>query len=256
MARRALVEKNLATLRTKLQTAKMKYLTEGEISGEDYHDVKAELEFRIAQCEQELKTCSISCSNFSEYASTTLQIASSLGSEWEKMNFKVCQERGGHKKQGQRRSVVLFGSGRRTRTTDLRVMSPTSYQLLYPAMLDCKSNNNFYNGKIFCAFHHFSTSSRLHPLSPTGIKKPSAPGWPYQICCLPGADGFCLSLYSAYLISTSASILARICGRAISPSSSATASAPSRRPASPNLTDAVSAPNSASSSSMALRGLG
>ena len=162
----------------------------------------------------------------------------------------------GHKKQGQRRDVVLFGSGRRTRTTDLRVMSPTSYQLLYPAMLDCKSNNNFYNGKIFCAFHHFSTSSRLHPLSPTGIKKPSAPGWPYQICCLPGADGFCLSLYSAYLISTSASILARICGRAISPSSSATASAPSRRPASPNLTDAVSAPNIASSSSMALRGLG
>ena len=102
MVRRALVEKNLATLRTKLQTAKMKlqtakmkYLAEGEISGEDYHDVKAELESRIAQCEQELKTCSISCSNFSEYASTTLQIASSLGSEWEKMNFKVCQERGG-----------------------------------------------------------------------------------------------------------------------------------------------------------------
>ena len=94
MVRRALVEKNLATLRTKLQTAKMKYLTEGEISGEDYHDVKAELESRIAQCEQELKTCSISSSNFSEYASTTLQIASSLGSEWEKMNFKVCQERG------------------------------------------------------------------------------------------------------------------------------------------------------------------
>ena len=31
----------------------------------------------------------------------------------------------GHKKQGQRRSVVLFGSGRRTRTTDLRVMSPS-----------------------------------------------------------------------------------------------------------------------------------
>ena len=92
MVRRALVEKNLATLRTKLQTAKMKYLTEGEISGEDYQDVKAELESRIAQCEQELKTCSISCSNFSEYASTTLQIASSLGSEWEKMNFKVCQE--------------------------------------------------------------------------------------------------------------------------------------------------------------------
>ena len=33
-------------------------------------------------------TDSFPCSN----ASTTLQIASSLGSEWEKMNFKVCQE--------------------------------------------------------------------------------------------------------------------------------------------------------------------
>ena len=108
-------------------------------------------------------TDSFPCSN----ASTTLQIASSLGSEWEKMNFKVCQEiqdlvfpegvlwdkenrpcsafcEGcGHKKQGQRRGVVLFGSGRRTRTTDLRVMSPTSYQLLYPAMLDYKSKYNF-----------------------------------------------------------------------------------------------------------------
>ena len=30
--------------------------------------------------------------------------------------------------------VVCFGSGRRTRTSDLRVMSPTSCQLLYPAM--------------------------------------------------------------------------------------------------------------------------
>ena len=28
-------------------------------------------------------------------------------------------------------------------------MSPTSYQLLYPAMLDYKSNNNFHNHKIF-----------------------------------------------------------------------------------------------------------
>ena len=31
----------------------------------------------------------------------------------------------------------LFGCGERTRTSDLRVMSPTSYQLLYPAMLSC-----------------------------------------------------------------------------------------------------------------------
>ena len=121
MVRRALVEKNLATLRTKLQTAKMKYLTEGEISGEDYHDVKAELESRIAQCEQELKTCSISCSNFSEYASTTLQIASSLGSEWEKMNFKVCQERGDikNKDSAEALSCLVAGGGLEPPTSGL-----------------------------------------------------------------------------------------------------------------------------------------
>ena len=38
------------------------------------------------------------------------------------------------KRTGQILRLVLFSSGRRTRTTDLRVMSPTSYQLLYPAM--------------------------------------------------------------------------------------------------------------------------
>ncbi|MGF7079291.1 hypothetical protein ABIB50_001634 [Mucilaginibacter sp. UYCu711] len=30
--------------------------------------------------------------------------------------------------------IVLKGSGSRTRTYDLRVMSPTSYQLLHPAL--------------------------------------------------------------------------------------------------------------------------
>ena len=35
--------------------------------------------------------------------------------------------------------VVCFGSGRRTRTSDLRVMSPTSCQLLHPATLRVKN---------------------------------------------------------------------------------------------------------------------
>ena len=34
----------------------------------------------------------------------------------------------------------FFGSGSRTRTCDLRVMSPTSYQLLYPAIYFCCSS--------------------------------------------------------------------------------------------------------------------
>ena len=32
---------------------------------------------------------------------------------------------------------------------DLRVMSPTSYRLLYPAILDCKYTHNFYNCKFY-----------------------------------------------------------------------------------------------------------
>ncbi len=40
----------------------------------------------------------------------------------------------GAKKQGTELSFGPFGSGRRTRTSDLRVMSPTSCQLLYPAL--------------------------------------------------------------------------------------------------------------------------
>ena len=38
------------------------------------------------------------------------------------------------KRTGQILRLVLFSSGGWTRTNDLRVMSPTSYQLLYPAM--------------------------------------------------------------------------------------------------------------------------
>ena len=48
-----------------------------------------------------------------------------------------------NRKTGQIAGFVLFSSGKRTRTSDLRVMSPTSYQLLYPAMLDCKYTHIF-----------------------------------------------------------------------------------------------------------------
>ena len=45
------------------------------------------------------------------------------------------------KKKGQILRFVLVSSGGRTRTCDLRVMSPTSYRLLYPAVLDCKDRD-------------------------------------------------------------------------------------------------------------------
>ena len=86
------VSKNLNTLRAKLKTAKTRYVTEDCISEDDYNEVKANLEQRITECEQELKRCSIARSNLAEYTSTTLKIAASLGSEWEKGDFEVCQK--------------------------------------------------------------------------------------------------------------------------------------------------------------------
>ena len=65
-----------------------------------------------------------------------------------------------NKKSGQLFRIVRRGSGRRTRTSDLRVMSPTSCQLLHPAIYlriiiyrfcVCKDNTNFRILQIFLA---------------------------------------------------------------------------------------------------------
>ena len=87
-----LAAKNLNTLKTKLKNAKLRYVSENCISEEDYLEVKADLEQRIQDCEQELKRYSAASSNLSKFTSTTLGIASALGSEWEKFNFGVCQK--------------------------------------------------------------------------------------------------------------------------------------------------------------------
>ena len=107
------------------------------------------------------------------YIEDAVQIACDLGSYWGTQNFELCQKiqklvfpngvkwdkenrrlltdggneffdllfrlsdgykSMGSKKRGQILRLVLYGSGGRTRTSDLRVMSPTSCQLLYPAM--------------------------------------------------------------------------------------------------------------------------
>ena len=90
--RTQLVSKNINTLKTKLKTAKTRYVTEDCISEEDYNEVKADLERKISECEQELKMCTTARSNLAEYTSTTLKIASTLGSEWRKFDFEVCQK--------------------------------------------------------------------------------------------------------------------------------------------------------------------
>ena len=45
------------------------------------------------------------------------------------------------KRKNSRFSSLVAGVG--IEPHDLRVMSPTSYQLLYPAILDCKYTDNF-----------------------------------------------------------------------------------------------------------------
>ena len=92
MTEKETIEKNLKTLKTKLKNAKLKFMTEDGISNADYNDVKADLEEKITNTETELKKFDIYRSNLVDYISTTLKIASTLGSTWEKKDFKVCQK--------------------------------------------------------------------------------------------------------------------------------------------------------------------
>ena len=84
------------------------------------------------------------------------------------------------RKTAARRLPFSFRSGRWTRTTDLRVMSPTSYQLLYPAM--------FGTAKVAIFFYNPKKRSRVKPGMTNG-----------------GRDD--------YRIVMSISIRARVCGR-------------------------------------------
>ena len=58
----------------------------------------------------------------------------------------------GKHKKSQTQKCLACCSGNRTRTCDLRVMSPTSYLLLYPAILDCKYTTDFYSHNSFILF--------------------------------------------------------------------------------------------------------
>ena len=70
----------------------MRFLTEDGIDNDDYNEVKSDLETKIANCEKELKDCSRDLSNLTEYTDVAFKIASSLGSTWGEMDFKVCQK--------------------------------------------------------------------------------------------------------------------------------------------------------------------
>ena len=114
------LNKNLETLKTKLKNVTIRYAT-GEIEKDVYDVVKSDLLSQIGKTEQELGKVSQSFSNLSKYIGNSFETASKLEFYW-------------NKKTSPKTGFCLFSSGGRTRTSGLRVMSPTSYQLLYPAM--------------------------------------------------------------------------------------------------------------------------
>ena len=133
----------------------------------------------------ELERLSVNLSNLTAYIDDTIAIACNLSIYWSRQDFGLCQKiqkltfpdgvkwdkenrrlltNGGNeffdllfrlsdsyksmksKKRGQILRLVLYGSGGRTRTCGLRVMSPTSCQLLYPAMYLYVSRSSTFRG--------------------------------------------------------------------------------------------------------------
>ena len=165
------IKKNIATLQTQIKKTKRNYAI-GKIDEDVYKDVIADLERDLHKVEGELERASVNLSNLATYIDDTIAFACNLSSYWQKMDFEMCQGiqklvfpegvkwdkesrsyrtinhnsffeilycvsdsyNNRREKRGQILRLVLFSSGGRTRTSDLRVMSPTSCQLLYPAM--------------------------------------------------------------------------------------------------------------------------
>ena len=166
------IKKNLATVRTQIATAKRRYAI-GAIEQDVYREAVGDLERDKAKIEAELENASVNLSNFERYINTAMAIASDIGSYWNKKDFQTCQkiqklvfpygvkwdaekrcyltetvnhvfemmrsistdyERMENKKQDKSCDLSCLVAGVGLEPHDLRVMSPTSYQLLHPAM--------------------------------------------------------------------------------------------------------------------------
>ena len=111
-----------------------------------------------------------------------------------------------NKKEGNLKSLFghpLFSSGGRTRTSDLRVMSPTSYQLLHSAVLDCKGNTKYPKCKsIFLLFLYlFDKSLSTSSSDPKEICSPVIRSlrlyWFLAISSRPAISIYRIPLFSA-----------------------------------------------------------
>ena len=86
-----LLNKNLATLQTKLKKLKRNYGV-GEIEKDIFEEVQKDLTLDIDNIEQKLKQLNESSSNLSKYLNEGIEIASKLSSYWKVQNFKLCQK--------------------------------------------------------------------------------------------------------------------------------------------------------------------
>ena len=85
------LKKNLATLRTKLKTIKMRYAV-GDIEKDVYDEASRDLILQIDDAEKELEVSSIKFSNLTKYIELSISMASKLGDYWRKKNFQICQK--------------------------------------------------------------------------------------------------------------------------------------------------------------------
>ena len=166
------IKKNLATVKAHIATAKKRYAI-GAIEKDVYRDVVGELEQDKAKIEGELQKASVNLSNLEKYINVAIAISSNIGDYWNRRDFQTCQkiqkmvfpdgvkwdaenrcyltekvnpmfasmhsisanyECDKNKKQDKSLDLSCLVAGVGLEPHDLRVMSPTSYQLLHPAM--------------------------------------------------------------------------------------------------------------------------
>ena len=95
-----------------------------------------------------------------------------------------------NKKRGKTLSLSSVVAGVGFEPHDLRVMSPTSYRLLYPAILDCKYTDIFYNSKKNLTFlQKFPSICSIQLMRGTPTLRPSRPL--QRISALLSKDSLC-----------------------------------------------------------------
>ena len=177
---RRVILKNVSEIETKIKNVVRRF-ADGDIDRDVYKARKAELEADLERARAELEKYEEDFSNLAQYTDEVIATCSMLGSYWSEMDFDVCQKiqklvfpegaywdhenrrfrtdgmnsvasylfslsdtykNNNAKKEGKSDDLSSLVAGVGLEPHDLRVMSPTSYQLLHPAMyLDLPKRN-------------------------------------------------------------------------------------------------------------------